>query len=35
MDDRDQRNTQLTTDVRVRGGVKNNVIFLAQVAKIF
>jgi hypothetical protein len=25
----------LTTDVRVRGGVKNNVIFLAQVAKIF
>jgi hypothetical protein len=25
----------LTTDVRTRGGLKNNVIFLAQVAKIF
>jgi hypothetical protein len=25
----------LTSDVRVRGGLKNNVIFLAQVAKIF
>lgn len=25
----------LTTDVRVRGGLKNNVIFLAQIAKVF
>ncbi len=27
--------TQLTTDVRVRGGVKNDVTFLVQVAKVF
>ena len=27
--------TQLATDVRVRGGVKNDVVFLVQVAKIF
>ncbi|MGC8531378.1 MAG: transporter [Acidiphilium sp.] len=27
--------TELTTDVRVRGGVKNDVVFLVQVAKVF